>query len=165
MTLVVVSNMDLLYHLCAGRFPKCMARFTRIICARGGSKSGPWECNLVFALFMYALSACQRYVRSFSRVRKRASKSGPWACNFVLVSFVCIACARGGSKSGPWECNLVFALIMHYQRVDAMFGASTALERELPKVDLGNATLSSYSLSAGRFQNTNFDNGRVATRT
>ncbi len=47
------------------------------------------------------------------------SKSGPRECNFVLVSFVCIACAQGGSKSGPRECNLVFALIMHYQRVDA----------------------------------------------
>ena len=44
-----------------------------------------------------------------------------WACHFVLTS----------SDSGPWECNFVFV---------------SSARQEVPKVDLGNATLSWYRL-------------------
>merc|ERR1712026_153373 len=47
------------------------------------------------------------------------------------VGIVCIACTRRGSKSGPRECHLVFV---------------SSARGEVPKVDLGNATLSWYRL-------------------
>ena len=106
-------------------------------------------------------------------------------CGSVLLS-AAVAAAMCGEIPKVDLGNLVFALFT-YALSACQRGASAALERELPKVDFGNATLSfqkwtlgkrasksgpwecnfvsSYSLSAGRFQNTNFDNGRVATRT
>ena len=147
-----------LYRLHAGRFQKWtlgMSLSLRIVCAGGGSKSGPWECYFVLVSFVCIACTqggsksgpweCNFVLVSFVCISCvwGGSKSGPWECNCVLVSFVDIACTWGGSKSGPWECNLVFlALFMHYQCVDAMlavFGASVAGDRKLPTVDLGHA--------------------------
>ena len=48
---------------------------------------------------------------------------------------VCIARTQGGSKTGPWECNFVLVSLL-----------VSSARREVPKVDLGNATLSWYRL-------------------
>merc|ERR1712026_489555 len=70
--------------------------------------------------------------------RLHAGRFQKWTLGMQLcLDSVCVACTQGGSKSGPWECHLVFV---------------SSAQGEVPKVDLGHVTQSSYRLRRGRFQ-------------
>merc|ERR1712026_565297 len=151
-----------LYRLYAWRFQQWTLEMQRcldsvcIACTQGGSKNGPWECHLVFVsaaggeVPKVDLGNATLSWYRFCLYRLHTGRFQKWTLEMQrCLDSVCIACTQGGSKSGPWACHPVFV---------------SSAQGEVPKVDLGNATLSWYRLfvSSARREVPNVDLGNAA---
>ena len=114
-----------LYRLHAGRFQRCSLEMQRcldsicIACTQGGSKSGPWECHLVF------VSSAQGEAPKVDLGNVTLS----WYRLFVSPARREVPKVDLGNATLSWYRLFV-----------------SSARREVPKVDLGNATLSWYRL-------------------